>query len=74
MLALSQAQSFDVCKPIPSITNLISPSCTDDLKPAAITDTDLSFLKALYAVDPGINFQAQKSFIADRMASSFGIK
>ncbi len=32
MLALSQTQNFDACKPIPSITNLISPACGGDLK------------------------------------------
>jgi hypothetical protein len=73
MLALSQTQSFDACKPIPSITNLISPACDADLKPKAITDTDLAYLRAVYDMDPGANFQQQQNYIAGQIAVSLGL-
>ena len=74
MLALSQTQSFDACKPIPSITNLISPACSSDLKPKALTDADLAYLKAVYLVDPGANLQQQQNFISASIARSLGVK
>ena len=74
MLALSQTQSFDACKPIPSITNLISPACAADLKPQAITDTDLAYLRAVYSLDPGASFDQQQSTIAAGIARSLGIE
>ena len=58
----------------PSITNLISPVCGADLKSAAITDTDLAYLKAVYTMDPGANFQQQRNFIADRIATALGVR
>jgi beta-lactamase regulating signal transducer with metallopeptidase domain len=74
VLALSQTQNFDACRPMPSITNLISPVCGVDLKSAAITDTDLAYLKAVYTMDPGANFQQQRNFIADRIAMALGVR
>ena len=74
VLALSQTQSFEDCKSIPSITNLISPSCGADLKPTAITDTDMAFLKAVYAMDPGASLLQQQTFISDEIAKSLGVK
>ena len=74
MLALSQTQSFEACKSIPSITNLISPICSADLKPTAITDTDMAFLKAVYTMDPGMSLQEQQNYISDEIAKSLGVK
>ena len=73
MLALSQTQSFDSCKPIPSITNLISPACDADLKPKAITDADLAYLKGVYSMDPGANFQQQQNAIAASISQALGL-
>ena len=73
VLALSQTQSFDVCKGIPSITNLVSPACGADLKPTAITDTDLAFLKAVYSMDAGASFLQQQSYISTVIAKSLGV-
>jgi hypothetical protein len=73
MLALSQTQNFDSCKPIPSITNLISPACDADLKPKSITDIDLAYLKAVYRMDPGANFQQQQNAIAASISKSLGL-
>ncbi len=44
------------------------------LKPIAITDSDLAYLKAVYTMDPGANLQQQKNFIADRIALAMGVK
>jgi len=73
MLALSQTQSFDSCKPMPSITNLISPACDADLKPEAITDADLAYLKGVYSMDPGANFQQQQNAIAASISQALGL-
>jgi hypothetical protein len=64
MLALSQAQSFDECRPLPSITNLFAAGCGEALKPVSITDTDIAFLRGLYKMDPGANLLIQQSAIA----------
>jgi hypothetical protein len=74
MLALSQTQSFDTCKPMPSITNLISPSCDAELKPKAITDTDLALLRGVYTMDPGANVEQQQNHIASEIAASLGVR
>jgi hypothetical protein len=74
MLALSQTQSFDACKPMPSISNLISPACDAELKPKAITDTDMAFLRGVYTMDPGANLQQQQNHIANQIAVSLGVK
>ncbi len=74
VLALSQTQSFEDCKSIPSITNLISPGCGADLKPTAITDTDMAFLKAVYTMDPGMNLREQQGYISDEIAKALGVK
>jgi hypothetical protein len=64
MLALSQAPSFDECRPLPSISNLFAPGCGDALKPVSITDADIAFLRGLYKMDPGANLTIQQSAIA----------
>lgn len=74
VLALSQTQSFEDCKTIPSITNLISPNCGADVKPTAMTDTDMALLKAIYSMDPGTNLQGQQSYISLQIAQSLGVK
>ena len=74
VLALTQTQSFQACKSIPSITNLVSPGCAAELKPTAITDTDMAFLKAVYSMNPGANLVLQQSYITDEIAKSLGVK
>ena len=74
VLALSQTQSFETCKSIPSITNLISPNCGADLKPTSITDTDMAFLKAVYTMDPGASLLQQQNYISDEIAKALDVK
>jgi hypothetical protein len=74
MLALSQAQSFDECRPLPSITNLFAAGCGAALKPASITDPDIAYLRGLYKMDPGANFQTQQSAIAGEIEKAMAGK
>ena len=64
MMALSQAQAFDECRPLPSITHRVVEKCGAGLKPASITDPDIAYLRGVYKMDPGANFQIQQSAIA----------
>lgn len=49
-LALSQARSLDHCGKLPSILDLFAGDCPD-AKPKALTESDFSFLRALYTSD-----------------------
>lgn len=48
-LALSQARSLDHCGKLPSILDLFADDCPD--RPQALTESDFSFLRALYTAD-----------------------
>ena len=74
MLALSQSQSFDECRPLPSITNLFAGDCGEHLKPAAITNADIAFLRGLYRMDPGANILTQQSAIAAEIEKALTAK
>jgi hypothetical protein len=53
MLTLSPAENPDHCAPLPSILDLMAPSCGAREKPAGVTAGDVAFLKALYYHDMG---------------------
>ena len=53
MLALSQGQSYDTCQDVPTINNLMASGCAADMKPAALTDIDATYLRGLYKMDAG---------------------
>ena len=53
MLTLSPAENPDHCAPLPSILDLMAPSCGARDKPAEVTAGDVAFLKALYYHDMG---------------------
>jgi hypothetical protein len=72
MLALSQAGSYDTCQSVPTITNLMASGCEAALKPAAITDVDMTYLRGLYAMDPGGTFLGERSSIAYEMKKDLG--
>ena len=57
MLALSQPASLDNCQELPSISNMLAPSCTS--VSSRITDGDLAYLQALYRLldGQGLTFQ-----------------
>jgi hypothetical protein len=72
MLAISQGQSYDACQRVPTITNLMAPNCDAELKPAAITDVDMTYLRGLYRMRPDGNLYAERGSIAFEMKKDLG--
>jgi len=72
MLALSQASSYDTCQDVPTITNLMASGCGADMKPAAMTDIDMTYLRGLYRMDAGSSFLGQRGSIAYEMKKYLG--
>ena len=71
VVALSMAQSLDICDPLPSILDLMSPGCRNHDRPDAITAGDLAFLKALYRADLKLVPDLEKGNIQAQMMSQF---
>jgi hypothetical protein len=67
ILALSRTEDYDDCQLMPSIANLLSPSCDDKLKPSQITATDIAYLRGVYKMDAGAKLQIQQNQIAAEM-------
>jgi hypothetical protein len=72
MLALSQGQYYDTCQDVPTINNLMAPNCAAELKPAALTDIDATYLRGLYKMDAGSSYRGQRSSIAFEMKKELG--
>ncbi len=72
MLSLAQTAAFDVCQPMPSITNLTAPGCDARLKPDRISAGDLAYLHALYSIAPTDSLIQQQGKIAFEMKKSLG--
>jgi hypothetical protein len=72
MLALSQPSSYDTCQNVPTITNLMASGCGADMKPAALTDVDMTYLRGLYRMDAGSSFLGQRGSIAYEMKKDLG--
>jgi hypothetical protein len=72
MLAISQGQSYDYCQSVPTITNLMAPSCDADMKPAAITDVDMTYLRGLYRMSPDGSYLSERGSIAFEMKKDLG--
>jgi hypothetical protein len=71
MLTLSVVQSPDHCDPLPSILDVMAPSCDAREKPMAITAGDLAFLTALYGGKSGLGPSLSRDEIADKMMRQF---
>lgn len=71
VVALSMVQSLDVCDPLPSILDLMSPSCHSHDKPDAITAGDLALLEALYRADLKLVPDLEKGNIQAQMMTQF---
>jgi len=71
MLSLSVTQSPEHCDALPSILDLMSPSCGAREKPSAITAGDLAFLKALYYKNTGLGPSLSRAEIHDGMMRQF---
>lgn len=67
MLSLSQMDSPEACKALPSIANLMSTDCGSERKTAAITESDIAYLKAVYWMSPTKFINGQRGDIAFRM-------
>lgn len=73
MLALSQGQYYDTCQDIPTITNLMAPNCASaEMKPGAITDIDVTYLRGLYRMNPNLHYRGQRGSIAFQMKKTLG--
>jgi hypothetical protein len=72
VLALSQGRSYDDCQSVPTITNLMAPNCDAEMKPAAITDIDMTFLRGLYRMRPDGSYRQERGSIAFEMKKDLG--
>ncbi|MGO9424377.1 MAG: STN domain-containing protein [Steroidobacteraceae bacterium] len=72
MAALTLVQSPDHCDPLPSILDLMAPSCSEREKPSGITAGDVAFLKALYFRNTGLGPSLSRSDIQGNMLRQFG--
>jgi hypothetical protein len=73
MLALSEPRSLDDCNTLPSILDLMAEGCGDREKPKALTDSDIAYLKGLYAADLGATTNlTQKESIESGMKGEIG--
>jgi hypothetical protein len=66
-LALAQSTLADGCEPTPTILNLLDEECQADRRLSAMSRHDTAFLTALYAVNPELRPQSQRSALAARM-------
>ncbi len=72
MLALSRGQYYDCCQDVPTITNLMASGCGATMKPAALTDVDLDYLRGLYRMNSSGSYVAERGAIADKMRKDLG--
>jgi hypothetical protein len=70
MLALSQPKDPDGCNDLPSILDLMSAGCGDRQKPKALTDSDMAYLKALYAADLGAMRRQEEDSVTNGMKNN----
>ncbi len=71
MLSLSLVQSPDHCDPLPSILDLMSPSCGTREKPTSVTAGDVAFLKALYYENTGLGPTLSRDDMQSNMLQQF---
>jgi hypothetical protein len=71
MLALSMVELPDHCDPLPSILDLMAPSCSAREKPTGVTAGDLAFLKALYYHNTGLGRSLSRDEIQVNMMQQF---
>lgn len=72
MLALSQPASWDGCNTLPSILDLMSSGCGGREPPTALTDSDIAYLKALYAADIATSGYTAQENVAKGMDENLG--
>jgi hypothetical protein len=69
--ALTVAESPDHCDPLPSILDLMAPSCDTRAKPSGITAGDVAFLKALYYRNTGLGGTLSRDEMMSNMTQQF---
>jgi len=72
MLALAQGQYYDLCQPVPTITNLLAPKCEGVRRPTALTDIDMTYLHGLYGMAQGGTYMGERGSIAFAMKKDLG--
>jgi hypothetical protein len=70
MMTLQQTQLTDSCGALPSILDLLAPSCAHAAT-EAITAGDVAYLRALYRIDMAHELSMQRSSIEDIMMRQF---
>lgn len=70
MLTLLKTPAFAACRPLPSITNLLTPDCDESLKTIALSEADLAFLRGVYKADTGQNENLARGDILLEMEKS----
>jgi len=70
LLALAQLNSLDTCQQLPSIANMLAPSCVQ--KASDMTENDLGYLRGLYRMSPEKGLLFQQSEIAEVMENTVG--
>ncbi len=68
LLALSWTGGLDICRPLPSIVNLLAAGC--EAQSDALTENDLAYLKGLYTMSADRNLRTQQDEIAYQMEKS----
>jgi len=69
MLALARPRSLDGCAPLPSVIDVLAPSCPGRPAPDGLTAADAAYLTSLYTTDLEADGAGQEGDIAGRMAS-----
>lgn len=70
MESLAQTQASASCHALPTVTNLTLAGCAAPNNSAALTDTDIAYLQALYRVQPDAKLNAQEHQISHDMKKS----
>jgi hypothetical protein len=73
VLALAQVDQVAGCAALPSVTDAFS-QCTGETAANSITDTDMEYLKALYATSPNVPGSTSRADIARRMSEGLTAK
>jgi hypothetical protein len=68
-LALAQTPVAEACDQAVTILNLMNPACPPEQRPAALTEADLAYLRALYSSDPEAGERLQRGNIVQHMTN-----
>jgi len=66
-LALAQTPVAEECDEAWTILNLMNPACPPEQRPAALTQADMAYLRALYSTNPEAGERLQRGNIMQQM-------